>query len=147
MPHYKCLPCKTRLYSAASPTDLVGDLCPECGSPLEPVGELAEVVGFRSIKSPDSTPAGGTPSTHQLIADPVDDFIARREATVAQVRLDLERWVDQQVADRVGPFIARREAILAEARLDLERWVDQQVADRVGPFIARREAISGALTG
>ena len=111
MPHYKCLPCKTRLYSAARPTDLVGDLCPECGSLLAPVGELAEVVGFRSIRSPDSTAAGGTPSRHQRIADRLDDFIARREAILAQARLDLERWVDQQVADRVGPFIARREAI------------------------------------
>ncbi len=49
MPHYKCVACKTRLHTG-TPADLVGDLCPECGSLLEPVGELAEVLGFRSIQ-------------------------------------------------------------------------------------------------
>jgi len=102
MPHYKCVPCKTRLYSAASPGDLVGDLCPECGSLLDPVGEVAEVVGFRSIKSRDSSAEAGAAGSHQQIADRVDVFISRREAILDRARLDLERWVDQQVADRVG---------------------------------------------
>jgi hypothetical protein len=31
----------TRLYYAAALHELVGDLCPGCGSLLEPVGELA----------------------------------------------------------------------------------------------------------
>ena len=51
MPHFKCVACKARLYSEASPADLVDDRCPRCGSPLEPVGELAEIVGFQSIES------------------------------------------------------------------------------------------------
>jgi hypothetical protein len=49
MPHFKCVGCKSRLYSAAAPADLVGDLCPACGSVLQPVGALAELVGFKSI--------------------------------------------------------------------------------------------------
>jgi hypothetical protein len=49
MPHFKCVACKSRLYSAAAPTDLVGDLCPGCGSVLQPVGALTELVGFKSI--------------------------------------------------------------------------------------------------
>ena len=49
MPHYKCDRCRTRQYSAAGPREVVGDLCPGCGSPLEPVGDLTEIVGFRSI--------------------------------------------------------------------------------------------------
>jgi hypothetical protein len=53
MPHFKCVACRTRLYSAAAPADLVGDLCPGCGSLLEPVGELAEIVGFQAIKRVD----------------------------------------------------------------------------------------------
>jgi hypothetical protein len=73
MPHFKCVACKTRLYSAAASADLVGDLCPDCGSPLEPVGELAEIVGFRSIESGHG---------------------ARREAILAQARLDAERGID-----------------------------------------------------
>jgi hypothetical protein len=51
MPHFKCVGCKSRLYSAAAPADLVGDLCPACGSVLQPVGALAELVGFKSIGS------------------------------------------------------------------------------------------------
>jgi hypothetical protein len=94
MPHFKCLACKARLYSAAGPDDLVGDLCPGCGSLLEPVGELAEIVGFRSIKSRDGAADDGPPDTHQRIADRFGDFIARREAILAQTRLDAGPWVD-----------------------------------------------------
>jgi hypothetical protein len=94
MPHFKCVACKTRLYSAAGPDDLVGDLCPGCGSLLEPVGELAEIVGFRAIKPRDSAAEDIPPGTHQRIADRVDDFFARREAILAQARLDAERWID-----------------------------------------------------
>jgi len=94
MPHFKCLACKARLYSAAGPDDLVGDLCPGCGSLLEPVGELAEIVGFRSIRARASAVDDGPPGRHQRIADRVDDFFARREAILAQARLDAERWLD-----------------------------------------------------
>ena len=49
MPHSKCVACKTRLYSAGAPAEMVGELCPGCGGLLEPVGSLVEVVGFRRI--------------------------------------------------------------------------------------------------
>ena len=94
MPYFKCAPCKTRLYSAAGAADLVGDLCPGCGSLLEPVGELSEVVGFRSIRSRDSAADAGAASTHQRIADRFGDFVTRREAFLAKARLDARRWVD-----------------------------------------------------
>ena len=94
MPHFKCQACKTRLYHAADPADRVGDLCPECGALLEPVGGLAEIVGFRSIQSRDGAADDTPPGTHQRIADRVDDFFARREAILTQARLDAERWVD-----------------------------------------------------
>jgi hypothetical protein len=41
---------------------------------LEPVGELAEIVGFRSIDYRDSAADESPPGTHQRIADRVDDF-------------------------------------------------------------------------
>jgi hypothetical protein len=47
MPHYMCVACRTRYQIPGAPTDLVGDLCPSCGSLLEPAGELASLVGFR----------------------------------------------------------------------------------------------------
>jgi hypothetical protein len=94
MPHFKCVGCRTRLYSAAGPADLVGDLCPGCGSLLEPVGELAEIVGFQSIKPRDGAADGSRRRTHQRIAGRVDALFARRETILAQARLDAERWVD-----------------------------------------------------
>ena len=95
MPHYKCEPCKTRLHSPDPQPELVGDLCPECGSLLEPVGELAEVVGYRSIRPRDSAASSEAPGTHQRIADRVDDFLTRRTAILAQAQIDAERWVDE----------------------------------------------------
>ena len=94
MPHFKCVACETRLYSAATPGDLVGDLCPGCGSLLEPVGELAEIVGFQSIKPRDGAADGSWPRRHRPIAGRVDALFARREALLAQARLEAERWVD-----------------------------------------------------
>jgi hypothetical protein len=61
MPHYKCVACRTRLQVWGSSTELVKDLCPECGSHLEPVAELGELVGLRSIQSGDrANDAAGT---------------------------------------------------------------------------------------
>jgi len=86
MPHLKCEPCRNRLYRAGS-GDQVGDLCPACGSLLEPVGELAEVVGFRLIRSADS-PDGAASGPHQRIADRLADMIVRRQAAYAEAHLD-----------------------------------------------------------
>jgi len=94
MAHFKCVACKTRQYCAAGPADVVGDLCPGCGSLLQPVGELAEVFGFRHITSRENAADGGPQDRHQRIADRVDDFFARRGGSVAEARLDAERWLD-----------------------------------------------------
>jgi hypothetical protein len=94
MPHFKCVGCKTRLYGAAAPADLVGDLCPGCGSLLEPVGKLSEILGFQSIKPRDGAADDSPPGAHERIAGRVGDFFARREAILAQARLDAGRWVD-----------------------------------------------------
>jgi hypothetical protein len=75
MPHLKCQPCRNRLYRAGS-GDQVGDLCPACGSLLEPVGELAEVVGFRLIRFAERAD-GAASSPYQRIADQLTDMIVR----------------------------------------------------------------------
>jgi hypothetical protein len=49
MTYFKCTSCKAHLYSLASPDSLARDRCPGCGTLLEPVGELVEVVGYHSI--------------------------------------------------------------------------------------------------
>jgi hypothetical protein len=86
MPHLKCQPCRNRLYRAGS-ADEVGDLCPACGSLLEPVGALAEVVGFRLTRLAD-TGDGAASSAHQRIADQLADMIVRRQAARAEARLN-----------------------------------------------------------
>src|SRR4051812_27678698 len=78
MPHLKCEPCRNRLYRAGS-GDQVGDLCPACGSLLEPVGQLAELVGFQLAGAADS---------HQRVADQLGDLIVRRQSADAEARLD-----------------------------------------------------------
>jgi hypothetical protein len=93
MPHFKCVGCKTRLYSAARPADLVGDRCPGCGLPLEPVGELAEIVGFQSIAHRRGALDDSPPRRSQRIGR-VDALFARREALLAQARIDAGRSVD-----------------------------------------------------
>ena len=50
MAHFKCLACTTRLYSTDSEADPIGDLCPVCGSLLEPIGELDEIVAVQAVR-------------------------------------------------------------------------------------------------
>jgi hypothetical protein len=57
MTYFKCKSCKARLYSVASPDSLACDLCPGCGTMLEPVGELLGVAGYHSIA--DGSTQGG----------------------------------------------------------------------------------------
>ena len=46
MPHYKCVTCTIRLKAAGgSPGS-----CEGCGSVLEPVGVLSEIVGYRLVQ-------------------------------------------------------------------------------------------------
>jgi hypothetical protein len=46
MPHYKCVTCTTRLVAAGGPPGT----CEGCGSVLELVGGLLEVVGYRLVQ-------------------------------------------------------------------------------------------------
>jgi hypothetical protein len=50
MPHYKCEACRVRLEVPRPFAEPLGDPCPECGSLLQPVADLTELVGFRSIE-------------------------------------------------------------------------------------------------
>jgi hypothetical protein len=90
--YFKCEACRARLYSVANPDSLVRDLCPGCGAMLEPVGELAEVVGYRSIRLRDD-PA--EPRTgHGVLIERFAEALASRSARSAQTALDAERWLD-----------------------------------------------------
>jgi hypothetical protein len=83
MPHYKCVPCRTRLDTGAAP-DHAGRLCPGCGAMLEPVEHLSEIVGFAAITRLTATGnEGGGSLTHNALADRLIDAIDRRRATLA----------------------------------------------------------------
>jgi hypothetical protein len=86
VPYFKCVPCKIRVSSAGASTALTDGSCPGCGLPLEPVGELTEVLGFRSPNLFDS-------SVPPRVAEPVADISGGRAATEAQ--LEIDRWLDE----------------------------------------------------
>jgi hypothetical protein len=94
MPYFRCLACKTRVYSAAGADDMVCDLC-------------------RARANADD---GGAAGTHQRIADRFGDVVARRQASLAQAQLDARRWVEDD-----GHFRAERVAVARpEASSSLE---------------------------
>ena len=103
MPYFKCLPCKTRLYSGESQADPSGHLCPVCDSLLEPVGELGEIVGYGVIETGGRTWHSGASGAGQLIADRVGAIIAQRELKHARVRLEIERCDADSVSPRAPP--------------------------------------------
>lgn len=78
MPHYKCLTCRTRL-RVSQPTVSVRDLCPQCGSLLEPVGDLAEVIGFRAIAPVSGSVLASETSAQERIARRIGDFVTHRD--------------------------------------------------------------------
>ena len=57
MPHLKCTACKIRTHSAHCAVGEVEELCPGCGSQLDPAGSLDELVGFRA-RSPSANDGG-----------------------------------------------------------------------------------------
>src|SRR4051794_1589720 len=87
MSDFKCVACRIRTRHVDVPRS-VGDPCPSCGSPLELVGRLAEVVGYRSVSTADRLVDSGAP---------IGDFTARLDAIDAQQRrdaIDAAQWVD-----------------------------------------------------
>ena len=86
MPYLDCLACNTRLYSTDCQADSIGDLCPDCGSLLEPVGDLGEIVRYRVIETRGSTSPHGASRAGRLIAGRVREIIARGELKHAPIR-------------------------------------------------------------
>jgi hypothetical protein len=109
MPHFKCTACKTRLHSPQTPANQVGDLCPGCGSPLEPVGELAEIVGFQAINPHATSHDGAAPSTHERLAERIGNLLAHRDAILAQAQGDTGPWVDDGSSCADAAFLPRPE--------------------------------------
>ncbi len=89
MPYLKCEPCRARMRCVGEVSSTV-EHCPLCDEPMQPVVELTEVVGFRTV---DRAGLGSNApeSGHQRIADAVGAVIAERRARRATARLDADR--------------------------------------------------------
>jgi hypothetical protein len=86
VPYLKCVPCKVRVSATGADTAVADGSCPSCGSALEPVTDLTEVVGFRSpdLLAPAS-PAEG--------AERVADISGGKR--VAEAQAEIDRWFDE----------------------------------------------------
>lgn len=100
MLHFKCLACKTR-HAARKRSRSDRGSCPVCGSLLEPVGDLVEIVGYGVIETRCSTSHSGGSCAGEPIADRVGEIIARREFKHTRVRLGIERCGARSVGPRV----------------------------------------------
>src|SRR2546422_4002341 len=103
MPHFKCLPCKTRL-GPESQADPIGHLRPVCGSLLAPVGALGEIVGYRLLETRGCTWHSGASGAGQPIADRAGEIIAQSELKRARVRLEIECCDADSASPQVQPL-------------------------------------------
>jgi hypothetical protein len=92
MPHLKCEPCRVRVQRAAEAAAPV-DLCPVCGQALQPVDDLADIVGFRWVGPTAPSPHSGAPNAgYERLAASVAEIMARRRAIEGRAWLEAERW-------------------------------------------------------
>jgi hypothetical protein len=73
--HFRCTPCRARVWRDGGVAEHAGDLCPGCGGPLEPVERAEELIGLRALRS--------RPSAGRTIADHVRVVIAIQDAARA----------------------------------------------------------------
>ena len=100
MAHYKCGACRARLQVSGQPAERVGDLCPECGSLLEPVVEIAELLGFRRIGpvTAQLMPRGPRRTSGSQIAS----MGSLRERQLERDHVDAECWLDEDDSSRAA---------------------------------------------
>ena len=103
MPHYKCVPCRSRLHTGAAP-DQAARVCPGCGAMLEPVEHLSDIVGFAAITRLTTTGHEGDGSlTHSALADRLSEAVDRRRSTPAYDDDEEPALYAQAVALPVAP--------------------------------------------
>jgi hypothetical protein len=84
MPHCMCAACRIRCQTEGNPADVVGDLCPYCGSVLEPIADLSVAIGFRLISLADEATGANVTADRPAEIDRGDQFVARRIALLAR---------------------------------------------------------------
>ena len=76
--HFRCTPCRARLWRDGGPAEHLDDLCPGCGGPLEPVARTEELVGLQALRT--------RPPARATIADHVRAVIAFNDAARARAQ-------------------------------------------------------------
>jgi hypothetical protein len=90
MAHRMCVACRIRSQTEGKSDDCVDELCPDCGSLMEPVAELSSIVGFRS-NGGSGTAADATGSGQpDQIAGQLEGIFSRRGAFQDLARFDAE---------------------------------------------------------
>jgi hypothetical protein len=84
MAHFKCLHCRSRVWLEGAQT---ADLCPGCGSELEPVAELSELVGLRALRTRPHGTHRDSPDRFDRISLQIREAIAKHDAE----RIDADR--------------------------------------------------------
>ena len=69
MNHLKCFVCRIRVRGRQPRAGEVGELCPLCGSLLEPVQHLSELLGLQERKWEDSDELAGDPDASRWLDD------------------------------------------------------------------------------
>jgi hypothetical protein len=78
--HSKCLSCRARVWREGPAADHLDDLCPGCGGPLEPVGDLSELVGLRALRAPPRLSHRRPGHLSARISQQIRETIARNDA-------------------------------------------------------------------
>jgi hypothetical protein len=68
------------VWREGDPADHLRDLCPGCGGPLEPVSDLSELVGLRSLRARPRRVRRALPDRSLQIAAEIRATIARHDA-------------------------------------------------------------------
>lgn len=77
MAHFKCLRCRSRVWRDGSDAD---GLCPGCGHPLDPVGDLSELIGLKSVQVRTARMRRPPPDRSAQISQQIRERIARHDA-------------------------------------------------------------------
>jgi hypothetical protein len=84
MAHSKCVSCRARVWREGSSPD---HLCPGCGGPLEPVGDLSEIIGFRCLRARPRGRRHSSPEQFARVSEQIREQSAR-QAAERQRRID-----------------------------------------------------------
>jgi hypothetical protein len=80
MAHSRCVSCRARVWREGDAAEHLRDLCPGCGGPLEPVSDLSELIGLRSLRARPRSAGRAVPDRSQRIAAEIRETIARHDA-------------------------------------------------------------------